>query len=175
MSDAHATENIYIMYVYIKNEQWSVLGGGTDWDVFGQLEIRYVFLTTVFLDMCMCIIISLCMQCLPCLLYSTILSITREEFTSILKAEKLVVMRSRSLGGASTKERTIGEDADSVILTRDYNLYECFCSLFNNTFHSSTILRWVKNSWGSTWGLKGYFKIGYGECGIENTFTSGYV
>ena len=98
------------------------------------------FLTTVFLDMCMCIIISLCMQCLPCLLYSTILSITREECTSILKAEKLVVMRSRSLGGASTKERTIGEDADSVILTRDYNLYEymCFCSLFVIPFFNHT-------------------------------------
>jgi subtilisin-like proprotein convertase family protein/putative hemolysin len=26
----------------------------------------------------------------------------------------------------------------------------------------------VKNSWGTSWGVGGYFKVGYGECSIEN-------
>jgi len=26
----------------------------------------------------------------------------------------------------------------------------------------------VANSWGTTWGEQGYFRIAFGECGIEN-------
>ena len=29
----------------------------------------------------------------------------------------------------------------------------------------------VKNSWRSNWGEKGYFRIGYGECGIDSQFA----
>ena len=32
-----------------------------------------------------------------------------------------------------------------------------------------------KNSWGGSWGIGGFMKIGYGEVGIENSFTAGYV
>ena len=34
---------------------------------------------------------------------------------------------------------------------------------------------WVKNSWGSGWGLNGFVKVGHGEIGIENSWTTGYV
>ena len=29
----------------------------------------------------------------------------------------------------------------------------------------------VANSWGEEWGEKGYFRIAFGECGIENVIS----
>jgi cathepsin B len=51
-------------------------------------------------------------------------------------------------------------------------------------FHGVVVLGWgeddegeywiCQNSWGVKWGDNGYFKIAFGECGIEESFWTGY-
>ena len=86
-----------------------------------------------------------------------------------------------SKGPVVTNVALVGE-FDNIDPWGDWGVYRCDDNL--DTWHAVVIAGYndvvgdpnggywiVKNSWGVFWGEGGYFKVGYGECGIEN-FTS---
>jgi parallel beta-helix repeat protein len=82
----------------------------------------------------------------------------------------------------SIKEYILGKGPLSVVMGIgsyyggywDGDIYRCTND--NGTNHALVVVGYddaggywiIKNSWGTDWGDNGYFKVGYGECNIEN-------